>query len=1169
MSNDNKNEIREYLLGRITEAGTLENIEERLFSDDDFCSQVEIAEEELVHDYVFGKLNPADRKAFDEKIANNSELKFKAEMAEALKEKARQEEAVEAAPGFLASIKAFFAQPVYAGAFAVLLIGIFALSYFLLNLADDSQLAELKKLYLNERAIETRISGFAYAPPGPVTRGANTPDEATQRKLLLIDTRLQEAVINSPTAEKHYELGLYYLTQRKFAEAIKELSKAVELHDKNAKYHNELGSAYFGAAAQKPGAESTKNLDKANEEFTRATELDPTLLEALFNRSLALQEMKTLPGRAIESWNLYLQKDPSSKWADEARKNLEKLGDRPTSQKKDEEILDDFLTAFRAGDKETAWNIHSQTKGLFTDTPPFEQLSVLYLRARQRGDVSGSKEALEAMNYIGELENTDFFFTEAALYYKKIDDVSIDPLLKIKAMMTEGRNLRQAQQSVNALSLFEKGKQLLLQAGNVPESYIAEYQVASTLSDVGKIAESRTRLNSLLEAAQARKFKLLVPASYYSIGVDDGKQDDVSRSIINFQTALKQAEGISNLYEVKRSARELSSMYLSIGEQEKALIYLSKSLEDKEPYYSEPAQVCRHLLTASELFRKAGSLSSAIDFATESLSLSRESSKFKNDLVNDSLRNLTETLTEKGQFDKALEYANESNALALAKKQNDSSYKLVGNTFLLRGNLKSRMQKWEDALDDYERSLEYYKKLPELNYNVYDSHKGKLLCFQALNRQTEFDAEFETVHQLSEKYRDVIRDDNDRQAFFDKEQIVFDAAISNALKQNNPRKAFDLVETSKARSLLDFVKSEKSIAEVEKDFSSVSKPLSSLEIQARLPENTQVIQYAVLNDRLAIWTFTKERFEYSENPVRDVELEKKISEYVKAVRAKTSAADLKNAAQSLYKILLPQNIESEKTICLIPDKFLSEVPFSSLVSPSGKLLIENNPVFLNPSASVLIITSENAKQKEQATEERFLGVGNPFFDHEQNPDLADLPQAETEIETAAKDYPGFTRFMGAKATKDSFLSNFSNAEIIHFAGHFVVNDQVPAYSKLLFAGGDLRSFELAEHRLPMAKLVVLSACDTGFERYNRSEGAIGIARIFLAMGSPLIVASNWKVDSEATRDLMIAFHKNRKINKLNSAQSLQRAQLEIMGNAATAAPFYWSAFNPIGGYTNY
>ena len=92
---------------------------------------------------------------------------------------------------------------------------------------------------------------------------------------------------------------------------------------------------------------------------------------------------------------------------------------------------------------------------------------------------------------------------------------------------------------------------------------------------------------------------------------------------------------------------------------------------------------------------------------------------------------------------------------------------------------------------------------------------------------------------------------------------------------------------------------------------------------------------------------------------------------------------------------------------------------------------------------------------------------------------------------------------------------------------------------------------------------MLSACETGFEQYNKSEGAIGIARTLLALGAPVVVASQWKVDSEPTKDLMIAFHRNRKEKGLTSAESLRQAQLEVLSRDEHAGAFLLGGVFPV------
>jgi CHAT domain-containing protein len=149
---------------------------------------------------------------------------------------------------------------------------------------------------------------------------------------------------------------------------------------------------------------------------------------------------------------------------------------------------------------------------------------------------------------------------------------------------------------------------------------------------------------------------------------------------------------------------------------------------------------------------------------------------------------------------------------------------------------------------------------------------------------------------------------------------------------------------------------------------------------------------------------------------------------------------------------------------------------------------------------------------------------------------------------------------------------------VHFAGHYIVNDVSPMRSFLLAAGeGDqavLSNFELMKQvstASPRAKLIILSACQTGVERYYNGEGMIGASRVFLGMGIPLVIASQWQVDSEATESLMTKFHYYRTKENLTSAAALRRAQMDLLGGQKEdfKKPFYWAAFAPIGGFTQF
>jgi CHAT domain-containing protein len=718
-----------------------------------------------------------------------------------------------------------------------------------------------------------------------------------------------------------------------------------------------------------------------------------------------------------------------------------------------------------------------------------------------------------------------------------------------------------------AISEFEKSRDLFGGAGDICEASVAETFAAQFLPEIGKIAEGKLRLAALSADAEIRKFKIILCPAYYWIAFCDFRQSRFSDSNKTLKTALQLSKATHNGFEVHHATEGQALNHSLLGELDPALSYASEMFSAKGFYYESQNQSLRDLGTLADLALRLKFFSTSFSLSRERLNIALESAPGSN-RVNDSLRHMVDAAAAGPDPSSALAYARESLQIALERTESQENTRTIAEIYLLLGDVKSKARDCSSALSDYDKALEMFGRLPEITDRPYQIHKGKLFCFQQLDRREDFARELQTVLDLSEQYRATIREDAARQAFFANEQNVFDAAAANAIKDGDARGAFAFIERSRARSLLDFVESDKPIAEVEKNFAAVSQPLSLPEIQARLPEQVQLVQYAVLPEKLAIWVVSRTRFRFVEKPITAVALEKKIEDYQAAVLSKAPAAEVKQIAKELYELLIPTDLTNQQ-LCLLPDKSLHQLAFASLVSPNGKYLLEDFALFYAPSASVLVLATENARQKDRLTTESLLSIGNPDFDRDENPNLAGLGSAAEEAKSIAETYHGSVPLLGGDATKDRFLHDFAAANVIHFAGHFLPNRHSPGNSRLLFAGGELRASELDTYKLPRAKLVVLSACETGFERYDKSEGAIGIARTFLALGAPLVVASQWKVDSEPTKDLMIAFHRNRKANHMTSAESLRQAQLEVLRNGETRSPYYWAAFSLFGGYANY
>jgi CHAT domain-containing protein len=253
------------------------------------------------------------------------------------------------------------------------------------------------------------------------------------------------------------------------------------------------------------------------------------------------------------------------------------------------------------------------------------------------------------------------------------------------------------------------------------------------------------------------------------------------------------------------------------------------------------------------------------------------------------------------------------------------------------------------------------------------------------------------------------------------------------------------------------------------------------------------------------------------------------------------------------------------------------LPFAALVAPgSGHYLVQDYTLLFAPSASVMVHCSQTAAERRHlARAERVLSVGNPTFDRAAYPQLADLPAAEVEAKRVAQIYGGEPALTEARAQKAIFTERITQADVIHFAGHYLVDEHSPVHSRLLLAknvnGDALTAAEVFDKPLPQVRLVVLSACETELESYDNGEGMIGMARTFLAAGAPLVVASQWPVNSDATAYLMIRFHELRRNEGVSTSLALRRAQQEMLtgSDVRLRNPYYWAAFLPVGGHAEY
>ena len=98
-----------------------------------------------------------------------------------------------------------------------------------------------------------------------------------------------------------------------------------------------------------------------------------------------------------------------------------------------------------------------------------------------------------------------------------------------------------------------------------------------------------------------------------------------------------------------------------------------------------------------------------------------------------------------------------------------------------------------------------------------------------------------------------------------------------------------------------------------------------------------------------------------------------------------------------------------------------------------------------------------------------------------------------------------------------------------------------------------------------AKLVTLSACQTGLGKISKGEGVIGLSRALVYAGSENIIVSFWSVVDQSTAGLMKNFYEQLLASPIQDfGNSLKQAKLNLIQDRKYAAPYYWAPFILIG-----
>jgi len=295
------------------------------------------------------------------------------------------------------------------------------------------------------------------------------------------------------------------------------------------------------------------------------------------------------------------------------------------------------------------------------------------------------------------------------------------------------------------------------------------------------------------------------------------------------------------------------------------------------------------------------------------------------------------------------------------------------------------------------------------------------------------------------------------------------------------------------------------------------------------------------------------------------------------------------SAHQLYNYLIHPNdsLIQNKKLVIVPDGKMAYVPFGVLLKDKAdtsrmnyrnlNYLIRNNTITYNNSATLGFTAKKSNshflfKNKVLAFAPSYENISDSILYTKRSvrEKLYPLPGAKEEVKNISKVISGDI-YMDNLASERNFKEHASDYDVLHLAMHTIIDDKNPMYSKLVFTqvpdsteDGLLNTNEIYNMKFN-ARMVVLSACNTGDGKLLKGEGVMSLARGFFYAGCPSVVMTLWTVEDKTGSNLMTNFY-NYLSQGIDKDDALRQAKLEYLKTAdpLKSHPYFWSGYVTLG-----
>ena len=973
-----------------------------------------------------------------------------------------------------------------------------------------------------QRPVDGRLTGgFVYAAPPTLLRG---PTAEASPRVRMAAAALEEAVRANDTAVTQAAVGAGFLAVGELDKAVAALESAVLQSPDDARYQSDLSAAYLARAKWTDRAE---DWPKALAAAERAVKADPTLVEAQFNRALALEGIHLID-EAIEAWTSYQSIETDSRWRGEADEHTRSLRQRlavpkPQSNQDLRERIEDELLA-KWGEAALAGDMRAAQRLLDEADAAATQLVTAGGDAMARDEIALIRRVME-------------------------ESATLTSLATAHATFGKARREFLANQLHRSAELMEAAATGFAAAGS-PYAVWGTIFRAIDLWVSGSVGPALVELRSLVPDRWPGGHLNLRGRYHWTVGVAEGLSGKHDRQRVHMRHAIE-------AYSHANESENLTAVQIGLAEAEWLL-------GDMNAAWSHAVHSMERLPELKVSARRNLVLFECTVFSLSD-GLPDTALRFQNALIR--------SLGENGQaFGRVDAYLRRARVLArlgqraaaledFARAQTTigtiADAGLQTRTAAELNSTKAELFATSDPADAIEAAtaaLPYFEAAGPLN------KIAELLAWRARSRESlgDIDAARRDYHAaidaLDGDRARLARPQDRLQAFEQRRTLYQDVVRFEAVVNRDSMAALRIAERGLSRALL------------ENTTGPNNRPLDPEVAHRRLPANVAVILQSGQADQMFVWVLTREGIQsvaasasVSAITVRATQLRRRIDQ---GAGLAGIASDARYLYEHLVDPIMP--FAHDKTVLVfVSDGVLSALPLAALIDKQGHPLIETHVVAIAPSVTTFMLASARL----EAFAPRSVTAIGDGHDAEALK-LPRLAMADAEAAAIGRTYAVSTVLLGADATRERFLA--ANGEVVHFAGHSVMNDRFPFLASMLFAPGHddsgvMLAADLAAHRFTRTKLLVLATCDGAAGKAVAGEGVLSLARVFLDGGVPSVIASRWPVD-DASHPLLLALHEEI-VGGRDGAAALRASQLRMLREQPAAPVRVWAGFTALGGVT--